>query len=132
MALLDRIPAIRKLDSDRADLLAIEIAGEVTGADVENLCGLLEAAYALHPRIDLFVVWATDEEVDWREVSGDTLKELRDGAREHIARCAAVGGSGDISTLLHSAGDTSATEFRRFGLDEADAAWAWLEGHAAP
>jgi hypothetical protein len=128
MALLDRMPAIRKLDSDRSDLLAIEIAGEVNGADVENLCGLLDAAYAMHPQIDLFVVWSSDEPVDWAEVSEETLGELRDGARAHVRRCAAVGGSGDVSRLLHSAGDTSRTEFRRFSIDETEEAWTWIGG----
>ena len=52
---MDSVPAIRRLDTGRTDLLAIEIAGAVTGADVENLYGLLEGAYALHDRIDLLV-----------------------------------------------------------------------------
>jgi hypothetical protein len=34
---LERIPAVRRLDTDRPDLFAIEIKGTVTSADVENL-----------------------------------------------------------------------------------------------
>ena len=53
MNFLDTVPAIRRIDTDRDDLFAIDVVGYVSAADAENLFGLLEAAYALHPRIDV-------------------------------------------------------------------------------
>ena len=128
---MDAVPAIRRLDTDRTDLLAIEIAGPVTGADVENLYGLLEGAYALNDRIDLLVRWPEPEEVDWQKIAPKTVEEARDHASRHIRRCAAIGGRGDVSSLLRTLGAGAAEEFRRFPEDEEDAAWAWIDGQVA-
>ena len=118
-------PAIRRIDSDRTDLLAIEIAGPISGADVENLYGLLEGAYALHDQIDVLVRWAEGEEVDWTEVATGTVNEARDHAARHIRRYAAVGGSGDISSLVKRLAG-SVGEYRRFPKDEEADAWTWI------
>ena len=77
---LDTVPAVRRLETDRSDVLAIEIAGPMTGADVENLYGLLEGAYALNDRIDLLVRWPDGEDVDWNGIASDTLRAARDEA----------------------------------------------------
>lgn len=124
---MEAVPAIRRIDTDRRDLLAIEIAGPVTGNDVENLYGLLEGAYALHDRIDLLVRWTEDGEVEWQKVAPNTVEEARDHARGHIRRCAAIGRRGDISSLLRSLGSGAAEEYRHFPADEEDEAWAWIE-----
>lgn len=123
---LEAVPAIRRIDTDRDDLLAVEIARPMTGADVENLYGLLEGAYALHDSIDVLVRWPEDEDVAWPEVDSDTVKEARNHAREHIRRCAAIGGSGEVSALMRTLCGES-VEFRRFAADEEAAAWDWLE-----
>jgi hypothetical protein len=128
---MDSVPAIRRLDTGRTDLLAIEIAGAVTGADVENLYGLLEGAYALHDRIDLLVRWPEAEHVDWQQVARETVEEARDHASRHIRRCAAIGGRGDVSALLRALGSDSAAEYRRFAEDQEDEAWAWIEAEPA-
>ena len=127
---LASVPAIRRLDVDRNDLFAIEIFGTVTPADVENLYGLLEGAYAISDRIDLFVRWTDGEDVDWTDVARDTLEDAHDHARRHLRRCAAVGSSGDVSALLRAVGLDEAEEYRRFGLDEEEQAWAWLAERA--
>ena len=128
MSPLDSSPAIRRLDSPRTDLLAIEIAGPVTGNDVENLYGLLEGAYTLHERIDFLVRWPEAEQVDWQKVAPRTVEEARDHARSHIRRCAAIGGKGDVSSLLRALGLGSAEEYRRFSEDEEEAAWQLIAG----
>ncbi len=47
---LDPVPAVRRIETDRSDACAFEIVGHVSPADIENLYGLLEGAYALHRR----------------------------------------------------------------------------------
>lgn len=122
---LDTVPAVRRLETDRSDVLAIEIAGPMTGADVENLYGLLEGAYALHERIDLLVRWPDGEDVDWSGVAPDTLRAARDEAARHVGKYAAVGAGGDILVLLKRlAGPVG--EFRRFPGNEEAEAWAWI------
>lgn len=123
---MQAVPAVRRLDTERTDLLAIEIAGPVTGNDVENLYGLLEGAYALHERIDLLVRWAEAEGVDWNNIAPNTVEEARSHARGHIRRCAAVGGRGDVSSLLRTLGADAAEEYRRFSEDEESQAWDWI------
>jgi hypothetical protein len=127
---LDSVPAIRRIETDRTNLLAIEIVGPVTGADVENLYGLLEGAYTLHERIDLLVRWPDGEEVDWQAVAPATVEEARDHVKHHIRRCAAIGDSGEIASLLRALGSGSAEEYRRFPEDEEEQAWAWIDAEA--
>src|SRR5687768_6180026 len=46
---LEPVPAIRRIETDRADLCALDVVGHLTSADLENAFGLLEAAYVGHP-----------------------------------------------------------------------------------
>ncbi len=64
---LEAVPAIRRIETNRDALFAIDVVGDVSPADAENLFGLLEAAYALHPRIDV-LVRLTDEEIKHQEL----------------------------------------------------------------
>ena len=91
MNFLQSVPAIRRIETDRDDLFAIDVVGHVSAADAENLFGLLEAAYALHQRIDVLVRLVDHDGVDWTDVSDETLKQGTVHALEHIGRCAAIG-----------------------------------------
>ena len=124
---LDAVPAVRRLQTDRPDLVALEIAGSLSGADVENLYGLLEGAYVLHAEIDLIVRAADNETVEWAKVAQDTLAEGRLHARTHIRRCATVGGAGGIASLVREFSG-GATEYRHFPREEEAGAWVWLGG----
>lgn len=125
---LDAVPAVRRLQTDRADLVAFEIAGSLSGPDVENLYGLLEGAYALHSEIDLIVRASDDETVEWSEVAGGTVEEGREHARSHIRRCASVGGARGVASLVEEICGGGATEYRHFGREEEADAWTWLGG----
>ena len=46
MPTTEALPAIRRIDTDRDDLCALEVVGHLSRADLENAYGLLEAAYA--------------------------------------------------------------------------------------
>jgi hypothetical protein len=92
MNYLEAVPAIRRIDSSRDDLFAIDVVGEVNSADAENLYGLLEAACALHPRIDVLVRLTDFEIADWSETSPQTIEQGRQMALANVRRCASVGG----------------------------------------
>ena len=77
---LEAVPAIRRIDTNRDALFAIDIVGDVSAADAENLFGLLEAAYAMHPRIDVLVRLTDHGSVDWANISEDTLRQGADHA----------------------------------------------------
>ncbi|WP_296739987.1 STAS/SEC14 domain-containing protein [Mesorhizobium sp.] len=126
MNFLDAVPAIRRLNTNRDALFAIDVVGDVSPADAENLFGLLDAAYALHPRIDVLVRLTDEESVDWRNISNDTLRQGVAGALDHVVRCAVVGDPAWASSIRHLFPKTLPFEFRHFGSDDEASAWQWL------
>ena len=125
MNFLDEVPAIRRIDTDRDDLFAVDVVGRVTSADAENLFGLLEAAYALHPKIDTLIRLVDYENVDWQGVSKQTLERGKANALEHVRRCATVGEPNWIGQVegLFSA---IPVELRHFDAKDESDAWGWL------
>ncbi|OBQ75439.1 STAS/SEC14 domain-containing protein [Mesorhizobium erdmanii] len=127
MNFLQSVPAIRRIDTAREDLFAIDVVGHVSAADAENLFGLLEAAYALHKRIDVAVRMVDHDGVDWTDISDDTLKQGAVHALEHIGRCAAIGAPDWTPDARHALPASSPIEFRHFKAEDEDEAWKWLE-----
>ena len=123
---LQSVPAIRRIDTDRDDLFAIDVVGHVSAADAENVFGLLEAAYALHQRIDVAVRIVDHEGVDWADISDETLKQGAVHALEHIGRCAAIGTPDWTPDARHALPASSPIEFRHFKAEDEDEAWRWL------
>ena len=126
MNFLQSVPTIRRIDTDRDDLFAIDVVGHVSAADAENLFGLLEAAYALHQRIDVAVRIVDHDGVDWADISDETLKQGAAHALEHIGRCAAIGMPDWTSDARHALPTSSPIEFRHFDADDEAEAWEWL------
>ncbi|TIW18639.1 MAG: STAS/SEC14 domain-containing protein [Mesorhizobium sp.] len=126
MKFLEAVPAIRRLDTNRDALFAIDVVGDVSPADAENLFGLLEAAYALHPRIDVLVRLTDEESVDWANISEKTLRQGVADALEHVVRCAAIGEPRWASLVGGFFPRALPFEFRHFGSDDEAAAWQWL------
>ncbi|MEO9338069.1 STAS/SEC14 domain-containing protein [Mesorhizobium sp. SB112] len=122
---LDPVPAVRRIETDRPDAFAFEIAGHVTSADVENLYGLLEAAYALHDRIDLLVRIVDYDGIDWSEVSDETVEIGKEHAIAHVRRCAAIGSPDWTTRLGGFFAPAIPIELKHFE-NEADA-WDWIE-----
>lgn len=125
MSYLEAVPAVRRIETDRDDLFAIDIVGEVNSADAENLYGLLEAAYALHPQIDVLVRLTDYESADWPEISRQTLEQGEAAALRHVRRCASVGGP-DWTERLRGELPEGA-ELRQFPADREAEAWEWLD-----
>ena len=126
MNFLQSVPAIRRIDTDRDDLFAIDVVGHVSAADAENMFGLLEAAYALHQRIDVAVRIVDHDGVDWADISEETLKLGAAHALEHIGRCAAIGTPDWTPDARHALPTTSPIEFRHFKAEDEAEAWEWL------
>ncbi|MBN9220900.1 MAG: STAS/SEC14 domain-containing protein [Mesorhizobium sp.] len=127
MNFLQSVPAIRRIDASRDDLFAIDVVGHVSAADAENLFGLLEAAYALHQKIDVAVRMIDHDGVDWSAISDETLKQGAVHALEHIGRCAAIGTPDWTADARHALPASSPIEFRHFKIEDEAEAWAWLD-----
>ena len=123
---LEPASAIRRIDTDRDDLLALDISGEVTPSDIENFYGLLEGAYALHEKIDILVRAAEFESADWNGVSEDTISEGRTRAEQRVRRCAAVGGPDWTKRLGGFFTADVPVDIRYFDADDEADAGRWL------
>lgn len=123
---LEKVPAVRRIETDRDDVFAVAVMGEFTAADAENLCGLLEGAFALRERIDLVAVLTGLDSVDLAGLSDETARFMRAEVARHVSRCAVVGGgawSGRVSRLIES---SPGAQFRHFLPDDEADAWAWI------
>lgn len=129
---LDPVPAVRHIQTDRDDVFAMEIVGEVTSADVENLYGLLEGAYELHDQLDVLVRATEFEAVDWSGVSEATMREGREHAEAHIRRCATVGGPDWTQQLTGFFAPATPVEVRYFAAEDEAAAWEWIGAREIP
>lgn len=123
---LERVPAVRRIEIDRTDAFAVEITGEFTAADAENLCGLLEGAYALNERIDLLVRLKDLESVDLSELSAETSTFMREEVARHVRRCAVIGDGGWASRVTRLFEPSSGVEALHFAPDDEPAAWDWI------
>ncbi|KQZ81426.1 hypothetical protein ASD64_10595 [Mesorhizobium sp. Root157] len=126
MSFLESVPAIRRIETTRSDLLAVDIVGMLTPADAENLFGLLEAAYALHPRIDVFVRLADYEGVEWTHIASETVEKGKAEATEHVGRCASVGEPNWIADVQGLFTPSLPVELKHFAAADEAAAWKWL------
>lgn len=127
---LESVPAIRRIDTGRRSLHAFDVVGHVSAADIENLYGLLEAAYAIDSQVDVLLRVVDNEGVDWQEVAPDTIREGKAHAREHVRRCAVVG---DRLALAATRGlflEAAPVDFRQFSPSEEEEAWAWVNAGA--
>jgi hypothetical protein len=128
---LDPMPAVRRIDTTRADCTALEIVGHVSAADVENLVGLLEGAFAVHEQVDLLIRVTEHDGVDWAEISDATVAEGRRESKRHLRRMATVGDPAWASRLRQLVVSESDTEIRHFAADEESEAWAWIGARPA-
>ncbi|MBA3447632.1 MAG: STAS/SEC14 domain-containing protein [Pseudaminobacter sp.] len=131
MNALDPVEAVRRIETNRATAFAFEIVGHVTAADVENLYGLLEGAYALHDKIDLLVKITDYDGVDWGAVSKATTEDGRRHALDHVRRCAAVGEPNWTSAATGFFAAALPVELRHFDAQDEEAAWEWIGARPA-
>jgi stage II sporulation SpoAA-like protein len=126
MGLLTSVPAVRQVETDRPGLYAFDLVGHISPADVENFYGLLEAAYALHPTIDIVVRVVDQEGLDLANTSRRTIDEGKTHAREHVRRCALVGNTRAIPEIERFF--ASSAEVRHFAEKDEGLAWDWVGG----
>ena len=128
MSMLEQVPTIRRLEVGRPELQAFDVVGHVSAAAVENLFGLLQAAYALHPRVDVLLRLIDVEELDWDNVAAETMKQGKADARQHVARCAVVGTATALSAAQGFFFDTRPVDYKQFSPEEEEVAWTWIGG----
>ena len=123
---LEQVPAVRRIDTDRADLCALDVVGELGSADIENAFGLIEAAQIGHDRIDLMIRLSDYEGVGWDGLLGAAALGGKREALRHVHKCAILGGPAWISAGFGLAGLLAPMESRHFDEAEEASAWEWL------
>lgn len=131
MITMDPLPAIRRIDTDRSDLCALEIVGHFTAADLENAYGLLEAAYAEHQKVDLLVRITHYDGFDWGAVFDETTIRGKAHALRHIRKYAVVGGPAWMRAVLSVFGPLTSITTRHFDAASETKAWEWIGGKPA-
>ncbi|ODT08053.1 MAG: hypothetical protein ABS58_04135 [Mesorhizobium sp. SCN 65-20] len=119
-------PAIRRIETDRDDVFALEIVGRLTPADYENSYGLLDAAYREHDKIDILLRAEGYDGFDWSPIFSQSTWKEEFKAFKHIRRYAMVGGPAWMSTLTRFFSPLSPIEVRYFAPEDETKAWEWL------
>ncbi len=132
MNAMDPLPAIRRIDTNRSDLCALEIVGHFTANDLENAYGLLEAAYAEHDKVDLLVRIKHYDGFDWGAVFDEGTIRGKAQALRHIRKYAVVGGPSWMRAVLTVFGPLTAVKTRHFRSSDEGAAWEWIGGSEQP
>ena len=132
MTAIDPLPAIRRIDTDRDDLCALEVAGHFTSNDLENAYGLLEGAYAMHDKVDLLVRIKDYDGFDWGAVFDESTIRGKAQALRHIRNYAVVGGPGWMRAVLAVFGPLTSIRTKHFDIAEESKAWAWIGGKEKP
>jgi hypothetical protein len=132
MTAIDPLPAIRRIDTDRDDLCALEVAGHFTSNDLENAYGLLEGAYAMHDKVDLLVRIKDYDGFDWGAVFDESTIRGKAQALRHIRNYAVVGGPGWMRAVLAVFGPLTSIRTRHFDIAEESKAWEWIGGKEKP
>ncbi|GAA0601040.1 STAS/SEC14 domain-containing protein [Paenochrobactrum glaciei] len=122
----DTVSAIRKIETNRDDLFAYEIAGHITSAEVENIYGLLTGAYSQHETIDLLIRLVDYEGVDWPTLFSQTTQDLRKDALKHLKNYAVINGPLWLETSIALVKPFLDVKIRAFNADDESEAWAWL------
>ena len=128
----ERIPTVRKIATDRPDAQAFELCGQITSADVENVYGLLEAAYGSHDTIDLLIRITDYEGVEWNALHLDTTRALETHSLQHIRRYAVVGGPAWLKGAIALFSPFFPMRMRHFDSAEEAEAWAFIDAREIP
>lgn len=132
MKAIDPLPAIRRIDTNRSDLCALEIVGHFTANDLENAYGLLEAAYAENDKVDLLVRITQYDGFDWGAVLNEATIRGKAQALRHIRKYAVVGGPVWMRAVLTAFGPLTSVKTRHFRSSNEARAWEWIGGAEKP
>jgi hypothetical protein len=128
----DPLPAIRRIETDRGDLCALEIVGHFTANDLENAYGLLEAAYTEHEKVDLLVRMSRYDGFDWGATFSRTAIRGKTQALRHIRKYAVVGGPAWMRPMLIFFRPLTSIRIRHFATADEPKAWQWIGGKQLP
>ena len=126
----DRRPAIVRVPTDRANMLAFRITDKVRSSDAKAIMGFLTDAYQRHEKLDLMVIVDDFEGFDAQILFDAGTWSTKRESLSHVRRYAVVGGPSFIRNAASFFGAFMPVEIKAFERHEEDEAWQWL--NAAP
>ncbi|GLU25054.1 STAS/SEC14 domain-containing protein [Brucella sp. NBRC 12950] len=125
------IPVIRRIPTNREDVFAFAIEGHLDDASLENLYGLLDAAYEGHDEIDLLIRLTGYDGVDWGSAFSESMLSMRAKSLRHLRRYAIVGGPLWIQASVALMQPFLSIEMKTFESEDEPKAWEWLSAEPA-
>ncbi|TYO88793.1 STAS/SEC14 domain-containing protein [Oceanicella actignis] len=119
-------PGLHLIETADPKVVAFEIDGRLTLADIDHVAPILQAAWQAHDRIRLL-----GRVRDWRGFDAEVLFSARTaamklGALRHVERYALVGGPSWLARWIELAAPFAPMELRWFPAEREDEAWAWV------
>lgn len=124
-----RHPALTQLKTERDDVYAFEIDGQVSKEEVEEVYQVLEKAYAKHDKINLLIRIGRYDGFDINALFSDVAYAGKLHAIKHMRRYALVGGPSWMGNLVAFFDPLFRMEAHHFSLDEETEAWNWIYGN---
>ena len=124
-------PALTQLKTERDDVYAFEIDGQVSKEEVGEVYQVLEKAYAEHDKIDLLIRIGRYDGFDINTLFSDVVYAGKLHTIKHMRRYALVGGPSWMGNLVAFFDPLFRMEARHFSLDEETEAWNWIYGNGA-
>jgi len=125
------IPVIRRIPTNREDVFAFAIEGHLDDASLENLYGLLDAAYEGHDEIDLLIRLTGYDGVDWGSAFSESMLSMRAKSLRHLRRYAIVGGPLWIQASVTLMQPFLSIKMKTFESEDEPKAWEWLSAEPA-
>ncbi len=123
-------PAIRMRPQPRPTLLAFDITGKISKADIERMARQVEQAFDAHGHIDILLLMRDFEGMDAgavfdREAAAAQVRSVR-----HVRKYGVVGAPGWARTMIELSDFLSPVHAKTFDLTQEDAAWDWINADA--
>ncbi len=114
------------LSDGKDGLIAYEVDGKITSADVEKVLAPMEAHMKGDDKVDLLVRFKDWEGFDPAILTNGSVMGGKIGAITHLRRYAVVGAPGWMKAMVGAASALMPFEMKMFDLADDDAAWTWV------
>lgn len=120
-------PAITRRPQPRPTLLAFEIAGKISKADIEDMARQVEAAFDTHDRIDMLLIMIDFEGMDVGAVFDREALSAQARSVRHVQKYGVVGAPTWARAMIEFSDFLSPVDAKTFDLGDEAAAWAWID-----
>jgi hypothetical protein len=119
--------AIRRRDHPRPTLLAFDIAGKISKADIEDMARRIELAFDTYDRIDILLIMSDFEGLDAGAVFDREALESQIRSIWRVRKYGVVGAPAWARAMIEFSDWLSPVEAKTFDLAEEKEAWAWID-----